>query len=1009
MEVSVIRDNDMILRQGLAGALFMVVFLFCGLALAQVDLVREFDFSRCGYAGSDRAVPFVKAAFVLESVDGDATDLVQQAIDEVSALPVGADGFRGAVLLGDSEFKVYGKLVISTSGVVLRGSEGSVLVAAGIDRRNLIEISGMDDAQLSKRRNIIADRVKAGTERLTLDNVDGLKPGDSIFIVRPSTKEWIAELGMDSFAGLFEWRLNWSPRSRDVTWDREITKIEEHTVHFDGPITTELDSRFALSYVSAYDWPGRIENVGVENLMCVSEYSSSNPKDEEHSWICVHVSNVKNAWVRNVTATHFAASAVMLLPSAMHVTVDNCQFVEPVSEIGGLRRVSFYNGGQLNLIKNCPASSGRHDFVAGHCSAGPNVFLDCLAEDALNFSGSHESWACGTLFDNVTINGNDIRLSNIKTYSQGAGFSASNCVVWNCNASEIDVSDPPGSVNYIRGAVGRLVGNTKPVQPYKFYPTRSLFETQLENRLGTGKFKELTAKAEYKSESPAEFVFDRSKVKDKPEVKKQKIEIINGRFVCNGRVFWSGHEGTEVWRGSLSPNQISAQPAPTRFAPGREGPHLTNDLEQVADTLIKQERRLLAQRPGLWYDRRRADHQKVRRKDGNVWGPLLEMPWARSGMGTAWDGLSKFDLTKFNPWYFSRIKEFADLCDEKQLLMYNQIYDNHNFIENGSHWVDFPWRPVNTIQNTGFSEPPPFTRGRESNHHYFIALCNEFYDVSDPDRRKLHALYIRKYLDTVKGNQNVLHAMGFQYSGSLEFAEFFFDTVIDWQNENSVQLMWSILTGKNVTDALLAERKYRDVISVIDMRYWQYLEDGTLYAPDAGENTAFRMYRKRAFSDGRRPATTVRLLYKQVREYKVLYPEKALMAYVAGVGSAPILMAGGAYAITSYDGMNTSKGTDSFVKFVNENLSDQLWKMNIDDTTIADPENNWCLSDPGKTYLVYTLDGARIHMALPHGDYQYRWFCPRGDVLTEHKKIEVRGEIVFDSPGEKALLLVEKR
>ena len=133
------------------------------------------------------------------------------------------------------------------------------------------------------------------------------------------------------------------------------------------------------------------------------------------------------------------------------------------------------------------------------------------------------------------------------------------------------------------------------------------------------------------------------------------------------------------------------------------------------------------------------------------------------------------------------------------------------------------------------------------------------------------------------------------------------------------------------------------------------------------------------------------------------------MAYVAGVGSAPILMAGGAYAITSYDGMNTSKGTDSFVKFVNENLSDQLWKMNIDDTTIADPENNWCLSDPGKTYLVYTLDGARIHMALPHGDYQYRWFCPRGDVLTEHKKIEVRGEIVFDSPGEKALLLVEKR
>jgi len=993
------------------GIISILAALFSGGTLyGQVDIVKEMDFSHCGYAGNNKPIPLVEAVYAIEPVEGDATDLIQQAIDDVSSFPLGDNGFRGAVLLGRGEFKVYGKLVISVSGVVLRGSEGSVLVAAGIDRRTLIEIGGTDNAQLSKRSNIKADMVRAGTEKLILENVGGLKPGDGIFIVRPSTKEWIAELGMDSFAGLFEWRLNWRPKSRDVKWDREITKIEEHTVYFDGPITTEFDSRFAQSYVTAYDWPGRIENVGVENLKCVSEYDSSNPKDEEHSWICVRVSNVKNTWVRNVKAVHFAASAVMLMPSAMNVTVDSCKFVEPVSEIAGLRRVSFYNGGQLNLVKNCFASSGRHDFVAGHCSPGPNVFLDCLAEDALNFSGSHESWACGTLFDNVTINGNDIRLSNIKTYSQGAGFSASNCVVWNCNASEIDVSDPPGSVNYIRGAVGRIVGDTEPVQPYRFYPTRSLFDTQLENRLGTEKFKAINAKAKFKSESPAKFVFDKRKVKGQPEVTKQKIEIINGRFVCNGEVFWSGHEGTEVWRGSLSPNQLSVQPAPTRFAPGREGPHSTNDLENLANTLLKQGRRLLAQRPGLWYDRRRADHQKVKRKDGNVWGPFLEMPWARSGVGTAWDGLSKFDLTKFNPWYFGRIKEFADLCDEKQLLMYNQIYNNHNFIENGSHWVDFPWRLVNTIQNTGFTEPPPFTRDRNSNNHYFIAITDEFYDISNSARNKLHRLYIGKYLDTLKDNQNVLHTIGFQYSGSLAFANFFFDTVIAWQNENNVELMWSIITGKNVTDALMAEKKYRDAISVIDMRYWQYLEDGTLYAPDAGKNTTFRMYRKRAFSDGRRPATTVRLLYKQVREYKQLYPEKALVAYVADVGPAPILMAGGAYAITSYDGMNTSKGMDGFIEFVNRNLSDQLWKMNIDDITTSDPENNWCLSDPGKTYLVYTLDGSRIHISLPHGDYQYRWFGPEGDVLTEHKRVKVGGAMYFDSPEEEpALLLVEKR
>lgn len=987
--------------------LAVIIFLLAsGCLFGQVDLVKEFDFSRCGYAANDRAIPFVKAAFVVDPVGGDATELIQQAIDEVSSLPLGKDGFRGAVLLGDGEFKVYGKLVISTSGVVLGGSENTVLVAAGIDRRNLIEIKGGGDAKLLKKINIKDTMVKPGSEKLSLESVEGLKAGDDIFIVRPCTKEWIAELGMDQFVGLFNWRLNWAVGSRGVKWDRTITEIEGDTVFFDGPITTELDADFGQSYVVGYQWPGRIENVGVENLKCVSEYDSCNPKDEEHSWICVHVSNVKNGWVRNVQATHFGASAVMLMPTAMNITVDNCKFVEPVSEIGGLRRVSFYNGGQLNLVKNCFASNGRHDFVVGFCSAGPNVFLDCIADDALNFSGSHESWACGGLFDNVTINGNDIRLCNIKTYSQGAGYSASNCVVWNCNASQLEVSDPAGSVNYIRGAIGRMVGDTKPVKPYKFYPVRSLFERQLENRLGKEKYKKVTAKTEFHSESGAKFVYDRNKKIAKAKAKTQRIEIINGRFVCNGKVFWSGHEGTEVWKGSLVPNQVGVEPAPTRFAPGREGPHLTNNLEKVADVLLKQDRKLLAQRPGLWYDRRRADHQKVKRKDGNVWGPLLEMPWARSGIGTAWDGLSKFDLTKFNPWYFGRIKEFADQCDEKQLLMYNQIYDNHNFIENGSHWVDFPWRPVNTIQNTGFTEPPPFTHSRGN---YVIAIADEFYDVTDGDRRKLHAIYIRKYLDTLKDNQNVLHTIGFQYSGSLAFARFFFDTVIDWQNENNVKLMLSIHTGKNVTDALLAEKKYLDVISVIDMRYWQYLEDGTLYAPDAGKNRAFRMYRKR-FSDGRRPPSTDRLIYKQVREYKALYPDKALMAYVAGVGPMPILMAGGAYAISSYDGMNASKGMGHFIKFVNENLAEELWKMDADDNVVADSENNWCLSEAGKTYLICSLGGKKVKAKIKKGNYEYGWFDYNGNRLTDSGRIEITTNQAteFSPPQNKPSLLLIK-
>jgi hypothetical protein len=130
--------------------------------------------------------------------------------------------------------------------------------------------------------------------------------------------------------------------------------------------------------------------------------------------------------------------------------------------------------------------------------------------------------------------------------------------------------------------------------------------------------------------------------------------------------------------------------------------------------------------PGLWYDRRRDEHSINMRPDANVWAPFYEMPWARSGTGTASDGLSQFDLTKFNPWYYERFKEFGQLVDSNGLVLYHNIYNTHNLLEIPPHWVDYPWRPANNINNTGLPEPPPIEPG---NH---IHVGNEVYDVNNP-------------------------------------------------------------------------------------------------------------------------------------------------------------------------------------------------------------------------------------------------------------------------------------
>ncbi|MBK6936887.1 MAG: hypothetical protein IPH18_08350 [Chitinophagaceae bacterium] len=137
----------------------------------------------------------------------------------------------------------------------------------------------------------------------------------------------------------------------------------------------------------------------------------------------------------------------------------------------------------------------------------------------------------------------------------------------------------------------------------------------------------------------------------------------------------------------------------------RTGKGLTDDLNEVVMEMKTTNTIAIEHNYGLWYDRRRDDHERIRRMDGEVWPPFYELPFARSGIGTAWDGLSKYDLTKYNKFYWGRLKQFADLADQNGLLLIHQNYFQHNIIEAGAHYADFPWRTANNINNTGFMEP----------------------------------------------------------------------------------------------------------------------------------------------------------------------------------------------------------------------------------------------------------------------------------------------------------------
>ena len=83
---------------------------------------RVIDFSHAGYGGGGEAIPFVPAKIVVAPEGRRDGARIQAALDLVAAMPVGADGFRGAVLLQPGRYLIDTSLRLGVSGVVLRSS-----------------------------------------------------------------------------------------------------------------------------------------------------------------------------------------------------------------------------------------------------------------------------------------------------------------------------------------------------------------------------------------------------------------------------------------------------------------------------------------------------------------------------------------------------------------------------------------------------------------------------------------------------------------------------------------------------------------------------------------------------------------------------------------------------------------------------------------------------------------------------------------------------------------------
>jgi hypothetical protein len=991
------------------------------------------DFSFTGYRAGEYAIPNITVKAFVPSISADATATIQAAIDYVASLKPDANGFRGAVLLDKGIFKVSGVLVLKESGIVLRGSgagnNGTIIQGTGTKREAIVNISGMANRVLKDKLEVADIYTPLGSTTITLKNASNIKKGDRILVNTPITQQWIDSLEMKDFGGETGW-IGWKKDDFVIRADREVTQVQHNKITIDVPLTNALNEKLSQSEVVVYNWSGRINAIGVENLTLKSDFDTTNPKDEQHRWYGVSIQNAEDIWVRQVNFEQFAGGAVSILKSAKRITVEDCLSLNPVSEIAAFRRTTFYTEGQQTLFQRCYSEYGYNDFVVGgYATAGPNVFLQCQSYLPYSFSGSIGSWATGMLFDVVLIDGNTLSFKNLGQDGRGIGWNAANSIIWETSASKIDNFSPPTADNWAFGVWAQWAGNGHWNDVNSHINPRSLYYALLEQRLGklpmqaqildlgtepsssptVEQAAALTAESYKKQTTLKQWIaaaatrnpiaIGSSKAKVIHEVKAEskstetilgKITIKNGLLVSNKGLLSGETIDVPWWRGGLRESEISkSRPHITRFAPGHYGLGYTDNLAETVQFLVDNNKVALDHNYGLWYEQRMADHERIRRMDADVWAPFYEQPFDRTGQGTAWDHLSKYDLTRFNTWYWDRLKTFADLAAQQSKILMNQHYFQHNILEAGAHWSSSPWRPANNTNNTGLPEPPPYMGDKR------IFIAEQFYDIRNENIKKLHQGFIEKSLDNFKENANVLQFTSAEYTGPLTFMQFWIDVISNYKKTHKNESKIALSATKDVQDAILNDATRAAVVDVIDIRYWYYKEDGSLYAPEGGKNLAPRQH-ARQMKVGKETDAQV---YRAVREYRDKYSNKAVIYSTPAANRFgwSVLMAGGSLP--------------AIPKITVPGFYESLANMK---PTQEEHYNStvWTLKEDGKAYLFYLQKENQITIDLSNDKGVFELYEINASTGNYTKKANIIGGkkvvIAQTEVKEKVLFVVKK-
>ncbi len=502
------------------------------------------DFSTAGYMGGGVQIPNAPVRIKLDPQEGDDTKRIQEAIDYISSLDPDSNGIRGALLLSKGIFEINSSINIRNGGVVIRGEgagdykkpwldpasnsslygfknsirniDATVIIATGSERRTLINVHGENGVMIieSSVADIIEEYVPVGARSFRVSNPERFNIGDEIIIQRIGNADWISAIGMDQIPQSPIEGSNppvpWRPFN--LNFERFITNIEENIITIEGSILNAIESKWGGGRIYKFH-DERIFNVGIEKLRAISFWVPDDKviDDTKHADRFLEFNNIKDAWIQDVALEHFYSlgGAINISRTSKQITIKNSSNLiadpkyysgpgygrertnlETGVEVG---RYGFYSEGQSNLVMGCYTMNNRRSFGVSSRVPGPNVFLDCYAENSLTTSEPHHRWSVGGLYDNVHDN---IAFINRLYHGTGQGWAGANYVAWN-TLGGLRIQQPPTAQNWSVGHKGIKMKNLFPDHEFdegywdmkgSYVLPRSLYIQQLKDRKGDDLF-----------------------------------------------------------------------------------------------------------------------------------------------------------------------------------------------------------------------------------------------------------------------------------------------------------------------------------------------------------------------------------------------------------------------------------------------------------------------------------------------------------------------------------------